>query len=136
MKITRRQAAINEACKAYEDLCKYRGIPCDVESGFYIGKNYTIEQIKSIKDRYKRLAEEQLIPASEKQINYIKKLANEFKEAHLFENVTINKYQASYLIELYKYANNLLYSNCPIAFQNETWEKIDEDIEFILNIKK
>ena len=136
MKITRRQSAIKEACNAYEDLCKYRGIPCDIETGFYISKNYTIEQITSIKNRYERLIGESLQPASEKQIDYIKKLAKEFKEERLFENVTINKYQASYLIELYKYANDLLYSNCPIAFQNETWDKIDEDIEFILNSKK
>lgn len=135
MKTTKRQQAISKACEAYEALCKYRGVPCDIETGFYIGKNFTISQINGINTEFTEKLKETLQPATEKQMAYIKALAKDWNDEKLFDNVNLNKYQASELIKLYKYANDLLYSHYPIALQNGTWEEIDNNIKEIIDNK-
>lgn len=136
MKLSKRKEAINIACITYENLCKYRGIPCDVETGFYIGRNWTLAQINSVTESFLFSLNEPLQPATEKQMNYILSLAKEWKDEHLFKDVQLNKYQASELIKIYKEANELLYSHYPIANCNETWVEIDRKIEKILELAR
>lgn len=135
MKSTKRQQAVSKACEAYEALCKYRGVPCDIETSFYIGKNLTISQIDGITTEFTEKLNETLQPATEKQMAYIKTLAKDWKDEELYDGVSLNKYQASELIKLYKYANELLYSNAPFAGCNETWEEIDNSIKEIIDNK-
>lgn len=87
--MTKKQDAINRACTAFEKLCKYKGITCDVDTDLYIRPGATIKEIESIAANYLECCNIPLQPATEKQINYLLILSKYYKE----ENKRIKRKQ-------------------------------------------
>lgn len=127
----RKTLLINECFEAYKSLCEHRGVPFHA-TDIYINSKKTMQEIENIRLSILNKCDEKLDPATQKQMNFIYSLANNFDEANKFNNIKLNKYQASYLIKLYKDAKDLLYSNCTFSMSLETWEEIDSEINYII----
>lgn len=129
--MSKKTLLISECFEAYKLLCEHRGIPFH-EENFYINPKKTMQEIESTKLNILNQCGEKLDLATQKQMSFISSLAKNFNEEKRFDDIKLNKYQASYLINIYKNAINLLYSNCTYAMNNETWEEIDKEIKYII----
>lgn len=110
--------------EVYKELCKKYGVPEDpiifnqyggrYNFDYRITKGYRLEQFEPYYNEYIKKLDEPVEPASEKQLNYIKKLAGE-NEWVMVESAKLNKVSASYIITILKQTEDAVTSRYSTA---------------------
>ena len=120
----------------FPTLCEMYKVPSDVldENAYWFAPKMTTGYPKdSLVDacmKYMEHLNDDVAPASEKQMNYIMKLAAE-DEKRLFKDITLTKTAASRVIDLLKQEENMIYGKSGSA---EDFEEIAKELEKIARL--
>lgn len=132
---TRKNQIINEIMDLYARLCEYRGIPCDIEADLHINKKWSISKLNDVLNTLTKQLTQPLEEATNKQMNYILYLSEEFEDKEKIQNAKLNKFQASKLIEIYKAIHKLVRCKYTMSGDVEVFKDFDRKIDFILSHK-
>ncbi|MBQ8949153.1 MAG: strawberry notch C-terminal domain-containing protein [Prevotella sp.] len=140
-KPTTKQGWLNKLEEVFEELCKKYGVPTEpiIFSGntqrygfdYRITKGYQLDQFEPYFDAYSKKLDEEVEPATDKQLKYIERLVADDSEAKkILDGVKLNKISASYVIAILKASEDAVYS------RNTTADVFDEYYNELTKVAK
>ena len=131
-KPTTKDGWLKKMSDVYKELCNKFKVPEDplVQTGlkrynfdYSATKGYTLDALEKYYEEYRKKLEDAVEPATEKQLAYIDRLADE-QDKEILKGVTLNKVSAGYVISILKAAEDAISSRMSteqefVEYENE-----------------